>query len=104
MSIYDDIKIGINQAIEYEKKNIKAKKTTFTVLSVEHFTANDIKKIRNQTGLTQVLFAEYMGVSTKTVEAWESGRNHPDGAACRLLTITKENPSFPVSSGIISFK
>lgn len=103
MSIYNDIKLGLNQAIEYEKKTIKARKATFNILPLEHFTASDIKDIRNLTGLTQILFAEYMGVSVKTVEAWESGRNHPDGAACRLLTITKHNPSFPISSGIISF-
>lgn len=51
--------------------------------------------------MTQVVFAKYMGVSVKTVEAWESGRNHPDGAASRLLSITQKDPSFPVRSGIV---
>lgn len=86
-----------------KRKLLRQEKTTFSVLPPEHFTANDIREIRRQTGLTQVLFAEYMGVSVKTVEAWESGRNHPDGPACRLLTITKQNPAFPKSSRIISF-
>ena len=43
-----------------------------------------------------------MGVSIKTVEAWEAGRNHPDGAACRLLYLTQKDPSFPVNSGIVT--
>ena len=51
--------------------------------------------------MTQAIFAAYMGVSKKTVEAWESGHNHPAGAACRLLSITKADPSFPRRSGII---
>lgn len=102
MSVFDDIKLGLEQAIEYEKGNLKAKKTTLTILPLETFSSQEIKDIRNSTGLTQVLFAKYMGVSVKTVEAWEAGRNHPDGAACRLLTITRRNPNFPRTSGIIA--
>ena len=102
MAIFDDIKLGVEQAIEYEKGNLKAKKTTLTITPVEVFTAQDIKDIRNQTGLTQVLFARFMGVSVKTVESWEAGRNHPEGAACRLLTLTKNDPTFPQRSGIIA--
>lgn len=102
MAIFDDIKLGVEQAIEYEKGNLKAKKTTLTITPVEVFTAQDIKNIRNQTGLTQVLFAKFMGVSVKTVESWEAGRNHPEGAACRLLTLTRNDPMFPQRSGIIA--
>lgn len=101
MSLFDDIKTGLNEAIEYEKGNIKAKTTTISIEPVGVFTSVEIKSIRNSTGLTQNLFAKYMGVSVKTVEAWEAGRNHPDGAACRLLYLTKKDPSFPVTSGIV---
>jgi putative transcriptional regulator len=102
MGIFDEIKLGLEQAIEYEKGTLNARKTTLSVLPLEGFTATEIKEIRHKTGLTQALFAKYMGVSVKTVEAWEGGRNHPDGAACRLLAITKENPSFPTASGIVA--
>lgn len=102
MSLFDDIKTGLSEAIEYEKGNLKAKATTLSVEPVENFTSVEIKSIRNSTGLTQNLFAKYMGVSVKTVEAWEAGRNHPDGAACRLLYLTKRDPMFPVNSGIIT--
>ena len=43
-----------------------------------------------------------MGVSVKTVEAWEAGRNHPEGAACRLLALTKQDPQFPIKMGIVA--
>lgn len=101
MSIFDEIKTGLNEAIEFEKGNLKAKTTTLYIEPVAVFDASEIKSIRNSTGLTQNLFAKYMGVSVKTVEAWEAGRNHPDGAASRLLYLTKKDPSFPVSSGIV---
>lgn len=102
MSLFDDIKTGLNEAIEYEKGNLKAKTTSMSIEPVESFTSSEIKAIRNNTGLTQNMFAKYMGVSVKTVEAWEAGRNHPDGAACRLLYLTKRDPLFPISSGIVT--
>ena len=45
------------------------------------------KKIRTSTGMSQKIFASYMWVSDKTVEAWETGTNHPSGAASRLLSM-----------------
>ena len=101
MGIFDEIKLGVEQAIAYEKGELKAKKVTLSIAPVDVFTPSEIKSIRNSTGLTQNLFAKYMGVSVKTVEAWESGRNHPEGAACRLLALTRNDPAFPVHSGIV---
>ncbi|MDO4962085.1 MAG: helix-turn-helix domain-containing protein [Eubacteriales bacterium] len=43
--------------------------------------------MRTKAGMTQTVFANYMGVSKKTVEAWECGRTHPTGPASRLLAI-----------------
>ena len=101
MSVFEEIKTGLGQAIAYEKGNLKARKTTLSVAPVDTFTPGEIKEIRNRTGLTQVLFARYMGVSVKTVEAWEAGKNHPEGAACRLLSLTRVDPAFPQKSGIV---
>lgn len=102
MNLFDDIKTGLGQAIEYEKGNLKARTTTLTVEPIERFKPEEIRLIRKETGLTQMLFAKYMGVSVKTVEAWESGRNHPEGAACRLLSMTRNDPTFPRKSGIVT--
>ena len=101
MNSFEDIKKGLEQAIEYEQGKLKTKTTTLSILPVESFSPIEIKEIRKSTGLTQKLFAMYMGVSVKTVEAWESGKNHPDGAACRLLFITRCCPKFPFDSGIV---
>ncbi len=102
MGVFNDIKTGLEQAIQYEKGKLNAKTITLSILPVDSFTPEKIKSIRKSTGLTQVMFAKYIGVSTKTVEAWEAGRNHPEGAACRLLAMTQNDPSFPVKSGIIT--
>ena len=41
--------------------------------------------------MTQRLFAEALGVSIKTVEAWESGTNTPSGCARRMLELLERD-------------
>ena len=101
VTVFEEIKAGLEQAIEYEKGNLKARTTVLSIEPLTHFTAEDIKRIRKSTGLTQQMFAGFMGVSIKTVEAWESGRNKPEGPACRILSLIKRDPQFPRVSGII---
>ena len=101
MSVFDKIKLGLEEAVAYEKGPLSARTTTLSISPVARYRPEEIKEIRHSTGLTQRLFAEYMGVSIKTVEAWEAGRNHPEGAACRLLSLTKNDPLFPRKTGII---
>lgn len=101
MSLFDKIKGGLEEAIAYETGIGNAKTRKITIEPVESYKATDIKEIRTSAGMTQVVFAEFMGVSRKTVEAWESGRNHPVGSACRLLSLTRDDPMFPQKSGIV---
>ncbi len=106
-SVYDSIMIGLTEAIEDAKsKEPTLKRRMVTIVPVKEYEASEIKAIRNSTGLSQKLFAGYMGVSDKTVEAWESGKNKPSGAASRLLTmmemdseLTKEFPFVQVMKG-----
>jgi putative transcriptional regulator len=58
------------------------------------FNHNDIKRIRQRTGLSQAMFAGSLGVSPKTGEACENGRNNPEGASRRLLEIVRDDPEF----------
>ena len=94
MSVSKSIIQGQNEAIDYQQGKIKARKTKLTIKPVDTFDTDDIKQIRQKTRLSQVIFAGSLGVSPKTVEAWENGRNKPDGASCRLLEIVRDDPSF----------
>lgn len=82
------------------KKGIgKAKERTYTILPVKEYTGSEIRKVRIKRGMTQKVFASYMGASKKTVEAWEGGRTHPFGPVFRLLDIlsSKEDTKYIVS-------
>ena len=61
MSIYDQIKAGLEEAIAYEQGTLKAKTTKLSVEPLKHYDASQIKAIRKSTGLTQVTFALYGG-------------------------------------------
>ena len=54
--------------------------------------ATPIIATRKKTGLTQEKFAEMLGVSKKTLSAWEQGVRKPSGAARTLLKIADKHP------------
>lgn len=87
-SVYESIVAGLTEAIEdVQSKEKKLKRRVVTIVPVKEYEASEIKAIRKSTGLSQKLFAGYMGVSDKTVEAWEAGKNKPSGTASRLLAM-----------------
>ena len=94
MSVYESIMQGLTEAEEYQQGKITARKTRIPIKPVVIFNTEDIKRIRQKTGLSQVMFAISLGVSPKTVEAWENGRNKPEGASRRLLEIVRDDPGF----------
>ena len=103
--VYESIMAGLTEAVEdVQSKDKKLRRRVVTIVPVKEYSASEIQTIRKSTGLSQRLFAGYMGVSDKTVEAWESGKNRPSGAASRLLAmmemdadLTKEFPFVKIS-------
>lgn len=83
--LFNDLKQGLEEAIAYEKGTGKANVKTYMILPVKEYDGKQIRDIRMKAGMTQSVFASYMGVSIKTVEAWEGGRTHPTGPVFRLL-------------------
>lgn len=102
MSVYVSIMQGLNEAVEYEKGNLKDKVVKWTVNPVPDFESNEIKEVRNSLNMTQSTFAAVMGVSIKTVEAWEAGTNKPIGTARRMLSMLQKDNTLPMKFDIIS--
>ena len=90
---FDELITGLNEAVAIERGELKGRKTVYEIQPAKTYDNNQIRAIRNSVGMTQVLFADYMGVSSKIVEAWEKGTNHPTGTACRLISML-ENKTF----------
>jgi len=92
-SLYDSIKQGLIEAIEYECGNLPSVKVDkITIAPIRIYSSGEIKAIRIHQCMTQKIFAKALGVSIKTVEAWEAGTNRPSGIANRMLELlTQDN-------------
>ncbi|MDY6294968.1 MAG: helix-turn-helix domain-containing protein [Schwartzia succinivorans] len=91
---FDILSAALDEAIVDAKSGNKILKSETISIEIEplvDYSADTIKDIRRRTGLTQSLFAKWLGVSTRTVEAWEAGRNKPSGPSSRLLSLLEKN-------------
>ncbi|SHF07140.1 helix-turn-helix domain-containing protein [Schwartzia succinivorans] len=99
---YDMISASLNEIIDdVEKTNGANLKQTVLIIEVDEvktFTPSEIKAIRLQNNLTQNLMAKFLCVSKKTVEAWESGKNKPNGPSSRLLELLARKAISPIYS------
>ena len=83
--VFEDIKAGMIEALEYAKGN--------TGESVTHvIEAIDVRAVRNKLGLSQKAFSDVFGVSLGTLRNWEQGRRLPRGPARILMHIIDKEP------------
>lgn len=102
---YNSIMTGLNEALDDARgQGEKLKRHMVSIEPVKQYSAREVKDIRRKTGMTQKLFAGYLGVSVRSVEAWEAGINTPSGAASRILTMMERDETltqrFPFVSAL----
>lgn len=56
------------------------------------FPESEVKKLRDNYGLSQDRFAALMGISVATLRNWEQGRRKPEGPAKVLLMVAAKHP------------
>ncbi len=61
-------------------------------LEPQEYGPEEVLRIREQLRASQGVFAKLLGVSIKTVQAWEQGNNPPPPMARRLLDTIGEDP------------
>lgn len=87
MSIFDDLKTSLEEAVEIRKDQKPAAR-------ISRYEVADVKEIRAKLNVSQAEFAEAMGTSVDTIKSWESKRRNPTGLAAKVLSTIQENPSF----------
>ncbi len=71
----------------------KAKTFEIKYLDVDEIVDNNfVKNLRKKLNMTQLVFASVIGVTKKTVEKWEQGKNPVKGAAARFLYLLDLKP------------
>lgn len=87
--MYESLMEGLEEDLHDIQKfgEPQGRKTIIEYSPVKEYTAEEVRSIRKDLGVSQPAFAKCLGVSKKTVEKWESGDNIPSGPASRLLDL-----------------
>ncbi|MCL2086404.1 MAG: helix-turn-helix domain-containing protein [Oscillospiraceae bacterium] len=92
MSVSESIKRGLEEMLRHAEGKIELNSHYVAATPPKKYTADEIRRIRDNLNMSQGFFADVIGVSKKTVESWEYGRGRPSGAAARVLFIAESDP------------
>jgi len=84
--LFEELVQSVKQGGAIMKRTMKPSRT-FT------FPESEVRKVREQYGLSQDKFAVLMGISTATLRNWEQGRRKPEGPARVLLQVAAKHPN-----------
>ena len=88
-NFFDGVMEGLEEALAYEKGTAKSE----TIARKCSLPDVNVSQIRNALSMTQKAFANVLGVSCRTVEAWESGRSNPTPTAKKLMFLISQDHS-----------
>lgn len=58
---------------------------------VKTYSPQEIKSLRLNCLASQRVFAAYLNTSPSTIQKWEQGLKHPNGASLKLLNLVEQN-------------
>ena len=92
-SVHDDTLAELKEIAENGIGHLRRRTRTYIPITpIKKYNAQEIKQLREKNNYTQSYFGELIGVSLKTVQAWEAGTNKPAGTALRIFQILEQDP------------
>ena len=89
IDFFSGIMAGLNEALAYEK----GKASVETFARKQSLPIVNVLEVRTSLSMTQKTFAKVLGVSCRTVEAWECGKTTPTPTAKKLIHLISEDHS-----------
>ena len=86
---FEGLMQGLNEALAYEKGKASAE----TFARKQSLPDVNVFAVRTSLSMTQKAFAKILGVSCRTVEAWECGKSTPTPTAKKLIYLIREDHS-----------
>ena len=87
------MKTSLEEAIRHARGEITLKTTTVELPDEPpEIDAPTLVALRDQSRMSQAVFARLLNVSTKTVQSWEQGVRTPSHASRRLIQIYSQHP------------
>ena len=80
-----------HEALEHAQGK-RSLRTTTLPLPPKPLNGRAVKRVRASLHASQAVFARFLNVSTKLVQAWEANRRTPEGPALVLLHIAASQP------------
>jgi putative transcriptional regulator len=82
---FEEISAGLDDAIKHARGQSSA-------VVVHKPETNDVRAIRDKTGMSQQKFCATFGISLGTLRHWEQGLRSPRGPARVLLKVVDNDP------------
>jgi putative transcriptional regulator len=82
---FDELLESVKQGGAILKGTVQASRSTEVPMP-------EVRRIRENYGLSQDKFASLLGISVATLRNWEQGRRKPEGPARVLLRVASEHP------------
>jgi putative transcriptional regulator len=106
MSVFEQMRAGLEDSIAWSKGQISLKTTTLPAPPPKAGAAH-ILALRRRLNMSQTVFAATINVSPKTIQSWEQGTRVPSDAALRLVQVVALQPGiveqlFAASAGNVS--
>ena len=92
-SLYEELKGSLEEAIAFKKGDKSKGRVIVREIPTPEYTASDVQKIRQTLHLSQNGLATALGVSKRTIEAWEAGKNSPSNSSNKLLYLIENDNS-----------
>jgi putative transcriptional regulator len=99
--LFDKLVGAVDEAVAHHRGAKLNLRTTTLPDPPEPVTSKTVKRVRAAANVSQAVFARYLNVSTKTVQAWEGGTRPVAGPALLLFRIARLHPGvvFPAGGG-----
>lgn len=85
---FAELKTSLEEAVAFEQGKAKQE----TLIRKRSLPNVNVAEVRESLSMTQKAFASVLGVSRRTVEAWESGKSNPTPTAKKLMHLIQQNP------------
>ncbi len=89
--MFADLMGSAQEALEHARGK-RSLRTTTLPLPPEPLDGRAVKRVRATLHASQAVFARYLNVSPKLVQAWEGDRRRPEGPALVLLHLAAKQP------------
>ena len=91
-NLFEELQAGLKDTKAFEEEKITLKTMTIEPKERKVLEADEIRAIRDKYNMSRAIFANFLRISTRTLEKWELGTSRPNEQATTLLALTNKYP------------